>query len=52
MRCSYCTRQAVHSFDDSNLHFCESCGKAFREGFEKGRVYEWSSRRAKTRAMR
>ena len=52
MRCTYCTRQAEHEFKEEGLFFCESCGKAFREGFEKGRVYEWSSRRAKTRAMR
>ena len=52
MRCTFCTRQAEHHFDDADYHFCESCGKAFREGFEKGRVYEWTYRREITRNKR
>lgn len=27
------------------MHLCESCGQAFREGFEKGRIYESVRRR-------
>lgn len=45
-RCTYCTRQAVHIFDEG-INLCEPCGRAFREGFEKGKVYE-SVRRRKT----
>lgn len=52
MRCSFCTRQAEHHFDDAYYHLCESCGKAFKEGFEKGRIYEWTYRRAKTMIKR
>lgn len=47
MKCSFCSRQAVDEFKAVNLYFCESCGKAFREGFEKGRVYESAFRREK-----
>lgn len=47
MKCSFCPRQSVHEFE--SMCFCESCGKAFREGFEKGRVYESISRREKRR---
>jgi len=46
-RCDYCTRKSVTDFPDVGLHFCEPCGRAFREGFEKGKVYE-SVRRRKT----
>ena len=49
-RCDYCTRQAVHDFKEG-IHLCESCGKAFREGFEKGKVFE-SIRRRKTGRMK
>lgn len=45
MKCSFCPRQAEHEFKDVNLYFCDSCGKAFREGFEKGKVYESIRRR-------
>ena len=45
-RCTYCTRLAVHEFKEG-IHMCEPCGKAFREGFEHGKVYE-SVRRRKT----
>lgn len=48
MKCSFCPRQSVHEFEEEGLYFCESCGKAFREGFEKGKVYE-SIRRRKRR---
>lgn len=45
MRCTFCPRQAVDEFKAEGLYFCESCGKAFREGFEKGRIYECAHRR-------
>lgn len=48
MKCIFCTRQAVHVFDNAPP-MCESCGKAYREGFEHGRVYE-STRRRRDRA--
>lgn len=44
-KCDYCTRQAVHTFPKENIHLCGSCGMAFREGFEKGRVYQSIDRR-------
>lgn len=44
MKCSFCTRQAVHVFDNAPP-MCESCGKAYREGFEHGRVYESTRKR-------
>ena len=49
-RCDYCTRQAVHEFKEIRL--CESCGKAFREGFEKGKVYESIRRRTSGRVRK
>lgn len=52
MRCTYCTRQAEHVFDNSDIHLCESCGNAFKAGFERGRVYEWTYRRELTRNKR
>lgn len=45
MRCSFCTRQAEHEFREHSLCFCETCGKAYREGFEHGKVYESVRRR-------
>lgn len=45
MKCAFCTRQAVHVFDNAPP-LCESCGQAYREGFEHGRVYESADRRA------
>lgn len=48
-RCSFCTRQAEHEFE--TIRLCESCGKAFREGFEHGKVYE-SIRRRKEASWR
>lgn len=45
MRCTFCPRQAVNEFKGAGLFFCDSCGKAFREGFEKGRIYECAYRR-------
>lgn len=45
MRCSYCTRTAKHEFKGLNL--CEECGRAFREGFEHGRVYDRIELRAR-----
>ena len=45
MKCTYCTRQAVDSLPGGVINLCESCSKAFREGFEKGRVYESIARR-------
>jgi rRNA maturation endonuclease Nob1 len=45
MRCTFCSRQAEHEFRKEDLHFCDSCGRAFREGFEKGRIYESIRRR-------
>ena len=44
-KCSFCSRQAEDEFKLVHLFFCESCGKAFREGFEKGKVYESIRRR-------
>ena len=44
MRCKFCTRQALHSFPDGT-GICEECSKAYREGFEHGRVYESIDRR-------
>jgi len=44
MKCAFCTRQAVHVFDNAPP-LCESCGQAYREGFEHGRVYESTCRR-------
>ena len=49
MRCTFCERKAVHELefrDAPVMHLCESCGRAFREGFEKGRVYESADRKA------
>lgn len=46
MKCTFCSRQAEHEFKKENLYFCETCGNAFREGFEKGRIYECIQRRA------
>lgn len=48
-KCDYCTRQAVHTFPKENINLCESCGNAFREGFEKGRVYQSIYRRERGR---
>ncbi len=48
MKCIFCTRQATLVFDNAPP-LCESCGKAYREGFEHGRVYE-STRRRRRRA--
>lgn len=45
MKCIYCERRAVYEFPHDSLYLCESCGKAFREGFEKGKVYESIRRR-------
>lgn len=44
MKCAFCTRQAVHVFDNAPP-LCEACGQAYREGFEHGRVYESTCRR-------
>lgn len=52
MKCSFCSKKAENEFKSANLYFCESCGKAFREGFEKGKVYESIRRREKGRLMR
>lgn len=52
MRCTFCERKAVHELefrDAPVMHLCESCGRAFREGFEKGRVYENADRRRRGR---
>lgn len=43
MKCTYCTRAAVHQL--GTLHLCDECGNAFREGFEKGKVFESIRRR-------
>ena len=45
MRCTFCTRQAEHEFREHSLYFCETCGRAYREGFEHGKVYESARRR-------
>lgn len=45
MRCSFCSRQAAHEFKEIRL--CESCGMAYREGFEHGRVYAMADLRAR-----
>ena len=45
MRCTFCQRQAVHEFPEKDLYFCEGCGRAYREGFEHGKVYESIRRR-------
>lgn len=47
MKCTYCSRQAEHEFKKENLYFCKSCGNAFREGFEKGKMYESIRRRVR-----
>ena len=52
MKCTYCTRQAVDSLPGGVINLCESCSKAFREGFEKGRVYESADRRRRGRERR
>lgn len=49
MRCSFCTRTSSIDFPDMGLHFCDSCGKAYREGFEHGKVYESIRRRRATK---
>lgn len=52
MKCTFCTRQAVHVFDNAPP-MCESCGKAYREGFEHGRVYESTRKRVdKARSLK
>ena len=40
MKCTYCSRQSDHELPGGSIRLCECCAKAFREGFEKGRVYE------------
>lgn len=48
----FCERRAVHELEFNGsavMHLCESCGKAFREGFEKGRLYESADRRRRGR---
>lgn len=52
MRCTYCTRQSEHEFPKEGIYLCESCGKAFREGFEHGKVYESVRRRTAGREAR
>lgn len=47
-RGSFCERKAINDFHA--FHFCEACGKAFREGFEHGKVFE-SIRRRQTGRM-
>lgn len=52
MKCAFCERKAVHELeygDNPVMFLCESCGKAFREGFEKGRVYQSAARRKRGR---
>lgn len=52
MKCIFCTRQAVLVFDNAPP-MCESCGKAYREGFEHGRVYESTRKRVdKARSLK
>lgn len=46
-RCSFCTKKADFEFE--TLRLCNSCGKAFREGFEHGKVYESVRRREAAR---
>lgn len=45
MKCTYCSRQSDHELPGGAIRLCEYCAKAFREGFEKGRVYESVARR-------
>ena len=52
MRCTFCSRQAEHEFRKENLYFCESCGNAFREGFEKGKLFESVRRRTRVCARK
>lgn len=51
MRCTFCSRQSVNGFPEKNLFFCESCGKAYREGFEHGRVFQSIDRRQRGRMI-
>lgn len=47
-RCAFCERKAVHELERegrSVLNLCEACGKAYREGFEHGKVFESVRRR-------
>ena len=46
--CAFCERRAVHDLTKDGkvvLSLCEGCGKAYREGFEHGKVYESIRRR-------
>ncbi|MBQ8372726.1 MAG: hypothetical protein IJX35_00225 [Candidatus Methanomethylophilaceae archaeon] len=45
MKCTYCPRQSVYELPGGAIRLCECCANAFREGFEKGRVYESVDRR-------
>lgn len=45
MKCTYCSRQSDYELPGGSIRLCECCAKAFREGFEKGRVYESVARR-------
>lgn len=48
MRCTFCERKAAHEMEFNGspvMYLCESCGRAFREGFEKGRIYQSAARR-------
>lgn len=45
MKCTYCPRQSVYELPGGAIRLCECCANAFREGFEKGRVYESIDRR-------
>lgn len=51
MRCAYCTRRAVHEFENAPS-LCASCGEAYRSGFERGRMYESISRRERGRTRK
>jgi ribosomal protein L37AE/L43A len=47
MKCTFCSKQSEHEFKKERLYFCNSCGEAFRMGFEKGRLYERADMRAR-----
>ncbi|MBP3386612.1 MAG: hypothetical protein J6K69_07165 [Candidatus Methanomethylophilaceae archaeon] len=53
MKCQYCTRQAEHEVEiGMTFRLCDQCARVFREGFERGRLWESINRRKVGRNLR
>lgn len=42
-RCYYCSKEGTHEHEFPGMpmiHFCDTCERAYRDGYDRGRIYE------------